>query len=196
MATEAREVSARHHTGFTAEGLRAKALHPALVIIWSGTWGEAGFLNTAIPSASLCIPNHFLFHGVLAVLLGKPATPQGVPCMSILHSQNLDTTECVSQIFVLYSVLWPIKVLSDEGSQDDGKGLSSALPGPTCWLYPDWHREGKAGAPRLCKQVKLLQRTMAFETKHNGKNVHHGHRAVRWGGGSCPHAERVLPLQN
>ena len=105
MAAGAREVSAPHHTGLTARGVGAKALHPALVIIWSWTWGKAGFPNTAIPSATSCIPNHFLFHSMLAVLLGEPATPLGVLCVSVLHSQNLDPTECVSQIFVLYAVL-------------------------------------------------------------------------------------------
>lgn len=32
--------------------LGQKLSNPALVIIWSWTWGEAGFPNTAIPSAT------------------------------------------------------------------------------------------------------------------------------------------------
>lgn len=86
------------HTGFTAQGVGVKAVHPALAIIWSWMWVEAVFPNTAIPSATSCLPNHFLFHGVLAVLPSEPTAPLGVPRsvphLSVSRSQNLDPTEC------------------------------------------------------------------------------------------------------
>lgn len=86
------------HTGFTAQGVGVKALHPALAIIWSWMWVKAGFLNTVIPSATSCIPNHFLFPGVLAVLPSEATAPLGVPWsvprLSVSRSQNLDPTEC------------------------------------------------------------------------------------------------------
>lgn len=44
--------------------------------------------------------------------------------------------------------------------------------------------------------TKAVQVDEAAPEDHNSINVHHGHRAERWGGGSGPHAEQVRPLQN
>lgn len=43
VAAGAREVSAPHRVGFTAQAVGAKALHPALAITWGWTLVKAGF---------------------------------------------------------------------------------------------------------------------------------------------------------
>lgn len=59
---------------------------------------KAEFPNAAIPSATSCIPNHFLYHREFLSCLGTRL-------LSWVHHVCLEPTECFPQISVLYPVL-------------------------------------------------------------------------------------------